>query len=67
MLTVPDGIDLEVHGASVHQGYCNIRMRPILPLGRLEPRYCCSFVLAEEWSFFPVDLGLSQQGCKYYY
>lgn len=67
MLTVPDGIDPQVLGASVHQGCFNKRMGPILPLGRVEAGYPCNFVFADELSLFPVDQHLSQQGCKYYY
>lgn len=67
MLTVPGGIDPRVHGALVHQACFNKRMGQVLPLGRLEARYCCNFVFAWEGSPFPLDQHLSQQGCKYYY
>lgn len=71
MLTMPGGSNPQVQRASVHQGYFNKRMGPILPLGRLEARYLLTFFLnfffAEKGSPFHVDQRLSQQGCKYYY
>lgn len=45
MLTVPGGIDPQIHGASVHQGFFSKRMGTILPLGRLKARYCYFFFL----------------------